>query len=908
MAIYTGVNERNPTHHLSLTHPDLSDPLGFILCDGRGDALDTTLRSDPLPRGALKIYQGSQSYSDMEPPFTPINQRDWSGGRGNLSLDDDATRYADGWRITSDRLGKVLLGGADTYGFGYKTFNVFTPQFALDDGGSYGPLTYNWLAINTDYAVKFTVGSSGYTPTKIYFCVRQLYDTPNDLTIYIKSDSSGDPGTVLATSTISSGELKNNEAYHWYPVTVAPGALSASTDYWIHFSSSVTGAGARYEILTCYWIETPRRAKTYNGATWDNSNYNAFFRIVPTPTPYKAFFFEHKKALYMVQAFDDGTTPRLWINGYIGVATAGTTTTLTGTGTPFTANEWRHAVCTLYEGTGSNQEVNYSRIASNTTSVLTFADALNVAGGANTIFVISGTQKWTEITGHGLTGPITDVLSTHHIVYFAQGDSVNIRRMRWYNSGGTWTAEYTDDGTNKATYLRTTPRDAGSEFIWKGNRGTPAQVARAQAVDGSGTGAVANLSFGTAITVGDLAERINQLSRYGTDSNLMVMKEGSVYEIRDSASTAAGTSQVPQKLDIDEMVNVRDIRNGKAALHHGVYFFFSVHDTLQRYYSGQIDSVGPDEDEGLPADRRGNVIHLTGFPGRLYAAIDGGGTRLSSVLLYNYRGWHEIYRGYAYTYSGGEVATAPRIRSLFIQSIEGDTVDRLWISIGDDVVWVPISQDPQKFAATGPYFFPYAYEGHLIFSYLYNNLQEVEKFWYSLKLLTKGLGSSCKIGFDYRVNDTDDWTAIYDSDGEEFFDESFSQERVFDWDTQAVASKRLQIRLRLVTYNSALSPTMLSAVVEAITRLPQKRSHTIQFRVADYDHDLKGDNATHTVSSYITNLEAITGSAQPSLIASIDPLIDAKWGFLEQGSIRVVNRIVEQSRVKYVMEGVLVEL
>ena len=60
----------------------------------------------------------------------------------------------------------------------------------------------------------------------------------------------------------------------------------------------------------------------------------------------------------------------------------------------------------------------------------------------------------TEITGHGLTAPVTSVLvTTTGIILFAQGDSVNIRRAKYETSAGVWTATYADDGTNRATFL-----------------------------------------------------------------------------------------------------------------------------------------------------------------------------------------------------------------------------------------------------------------------------------------------------------------------------------------------------------------------------------------------------------------------------------------------------------------------
>jgi hypothetical protein len=67
-----------------------------------------------------------------------------------------------------------------------------------------------------------------------------------------------------------------------------------------------------------------------------------------------------------------------------------------------------------------------------------------------TEYIIVNSNKWTEVGSHGLTADVTDILVVNNICYFAQGDSVNIRRARWYNNSGTATYENADDGTNKA--------------------------------------------------------------------------------------------------------------------------------------------------------------------------------------------------------------------------------------------------------------------------------------------------------------------------------------------------------------------------------------------------------------------------------------------------------------------------
>jgi hypothetical protein len=60
--------------------------------------------------------------------------------------------------------------------------------------------------------------------------------------------------------------------------------------------------------------------------------------------------------------------------------------------------------------------------------------------------VIIAAEKWTELTGHGLTGRITDVEVVDEFVYFAQGDEIAMRTLHAYNSAGTMKIQQSHGG------------------------------------------------------------------------------------------------------------------------------------------------------------------------------------------------------------------------------------------------------------------------------------------------------------------------------------------------------------------------------------------------------------------------------------------------------------------------------
>ena len=324
------------------------------------------------------------------------------------------------------------------------------------------------------------------------------------------------------------------------------------------------------------------------------------------------------------------------------------------------------------------------------------------------------------------------------------------------------------------------------------------------------------------VRVGDPAERITGLERYGDPENLWVLKEGSLWSIENL---------IARQIPLREMESMKSLDTGRAHWVRDVYMMFSMaNGSVEKYFRQNLDDMGPNRDAGLPSDRQGVVVCGLPYPGRDLIAINGKESNYSSVLSNTGSGWHEVYR-------------TPRpgiqIRSMYLQSIPGQSVARLWISQGSDIVWVPISLNPYNDSD-----FRFTHEGHLITSYIHANMQDVRKLWKSIKIFMeqKVSGTNTYVQVDYRMDSDTSWTSVTGT-----FD-SFPSEEI-DLSTSTPPSstgRRIQFRIRLYTKSNTNTPKIRATVIEGIGFIPVKYQYSFaaQLRESDMDIDLDGEEET----------------------------------------------------------------
>jgi hypothetical protein len=424
MAIVVNSTTTYPTHHLKLS--DGTNEVGLIL----------RANNKPDPRAIERRPRANGQ-------FSPFTQSDWSSGRGIKDAQADRSRYADGKRVVTRHSGTVMLGGQETYTTGYRQQEQYMP----------GKLTWRSMSTIYDYAYKFTASATG-NREKIYLWIRRRGTPTGTLTVELCADNAGDPGTVLKSATKTTSDITDTVSQLVEFLFSSVQAVTATTNYWVRVRSTEAGTSANCWEVGIDSADTNNLTKANLAGTWTAVAYDLYFRIVDDTDQLGGLFFQYKGALYFVTRPSGSAAPKLYVNGDRGIATGThSTTTLQDSSKTWTADEWIGSVLLIFDGTNSEWQTPYRTITDNDTNTLTFSPAFPKAPvSANTTYVILGSNKWTEIASHGLTVLPTSIVSTGDIVYFAQGDTTLMRRMREYLNNVTWTREFAEEG-NYAKFL-----------------------------------------------------------------------------------------------------------------------------------------------------------------------------------------------------------------------------------------------------------------------------------------------------------------------------------------------------------------------------------------------------------------------------------------------------------------------
>lgn len=862
MTIRVGPTEKQPTHHVKLTDRD-GVSVGLILCNDKGEPAPMWNKT-PIERTALKTTSGGGSYADFNYPYSPIVQDDWSGGRGNLNFEADSTRFFDSFRVNTRHNNKVFLGPKEYLSNGYKTIT-----YPSQDNENNNLSTYDLpeFTIDATYGNEvFSISTIAATVTRIWVHIRKKGNPTGDIDFTLTKLA---PGlTVLDTVTITNSQV--DHVGQWIALDVSHGG---GNDISLFADQGTYTATDRFEFLY--------KTKTLPAA----AGFMAY-RFETAAVDDTCIYYEYKGQQYKVLS-TAGAAPTVWMNGDRGVAdsNAGQLTKLIDATKTWTVNAWAGCIVKIVQGTGKAETTQYRTISSNTATELTVSSAWTIQHDTTTEYIILGSNTWRELTGHGLTVPVTSVLVVTYpvaVVYFAQGDSVLIRSHRELQNAGAWVeSEWRAETASYATHLAYQPL---SNKIWRG-----------QNSDGSGyvsvssatpAGYAVDLTFATPITVGFYYDYINGLEVYPNDSGteaLWVYKEELAYVV---TTTATG-------IKLDEMRHLRSRDNGKANLVHNVYSYFSLGNGLQRYYGGSIDSVGPNLDEGLPTDRQGKIAQLLGYPGRIMAIIDGGSSGYSSLLERDGSGWHEVYRA----------PLGERLKAMALQVIPGTTLDRLWLYQGNVSLWLPMSSGAINELEDTNY--RYAHEGAIVLSRMHAGLFDVQKIIKSIKIWSEGLDGTIlgdtdntSMEIDYRLDNETDWTQLT---GAAIYSPVTTISSNF-----GIAGKRIQLRIRMYSRSARVTPILQAAIVEAVLRVNVKYMYNMTFRVMDDEptltpREMDEDSITAASMSALTKLAQIESWADADTegllyMTSNSPLYNGKYVFINPPVIRQIATDPDSTR------------
>ena len=940
---------KQSTHHISLT--DGEKTLGLIICDSKGAADPFNISMAPNQRSSLRTKSGTTKYEDLEEPWSATAQDDWSGGRALEDYEADTTRFFDSKRCQS-AFKQLYCAPLEYYAKGLKDAISNYP----------GSVTWKMIESFNAYATSFTL-TDPMNAGQLYILLRRRGNPESGLAVSLRMDDNGIPGTIITQHEYTTDEI-TDVVSEFRKFTFSERTLTAGT-YWVMVSAE------RGELSNCWQIGLKEVAesssKIYKGKWSIFYDFDLYYRITAADSGRTARFFTYKQLTFALTQLPTGS-PKLYINGDIGQCTEDTDlSTLTDTGKEWAEDQWKGCRVGIIQGKGIAETVSVWRtIVSNDATTLTLDEPFQIEHDETTTYVITDCDSYYEIPAetHGLTAYVTDICVVNDIIYFAQGDSTPIRKMKWRK--GIWSSiddecalfirpvkdpdeeeeeepeeEEPIEPTivpNCAMYLQTV-RDTSGIVLWRGqNDDSNHQISISQTAvtdwleedivladlteaiaagnedvysDGVDFGKADDVAVMYKITCGEItgdalptfqvtvqtsednniwedvksilvqaSEGIYYMScassrRYrrvhvtitaGTGSSLATLKVETcanskfigTHTFNDSYGKITGLCEYPQMMNsqyktlwinregmihsissegavdvinLEELSTVMEEWNGKTSMVHNVYYYFRwMRGGIQRYYNQQVDATGPDRDTGLPEERQGAIADLLAYPGRYFTAVDAGAEGISSVLLNNNSGWHEIYRAP----NAGE-----RITALGFQAISGTRPDRLWMSVGDDIVWLVMPSNTLK--AYYDKEAEYTHESVLVSSWMSIGMVDVIKQWGSMNIMAEHLEpGGVYIEADYQIDQDPTWYPM-----SEHYETSPDQEVKFKAKF-GVSAKRLRYRLRLQTNDKSKTPFVKAVVLKTVIKIGTKYSYGMSCRNVENDVNLRGEVETMT--------------------------------------------------------------
>ena len=914
-------NKQSVSDIFTLTNVVTRQSVALIPSDSAGNFSWTGITKAPIIRNAMQTSTTSGEWSDLEYPYMAIPQEDWTGGRANLRFSSDKSRFFDSRRAQTAFNSCIYNAPLEHYSDFYGSIKAVTNCPAS--------ITWKKIASNNSYLIRRIEITNTANYGKLYIHLRRRGTPVSGLTVQLLT-SMDENATVIGGHTYTTEEITDITAE--FPKFTFE-QTEIGDDIYLKVFSENSDTENYWEVgCTNVLGETQH---SYTGDEWNPVQFDLLFRLDSVDHDdirYKFFMYEQ---VMFVLFQDDEDAVHLCINGHIGQATSGDHYSITIENAGWETDQFAGAkIGLVYRNGIEGENTVWKTIESNTADTITISadepdwDVIPVEG---TTFIITDTPYWFEITGHNLADKrVTDIHVIRGVVYIAQGDYEDVKKMRWHNGSyefQTLTGVY-------ATFLHSV-RDTSAMMLYRGRNDDEyhlrsversvlldwetsstelANVTTAVTTDG-GVVNTPSVDFGMCdidcklyeITVGTFSSdknqgyavimlqqsednhnfedvqsitvnsdgkhyiaahcqyryrrlqitvtgtngtinnvvcattqtprfvdrvvlkdnygKITKLFEYGSEQekSLWVFQEGMVSSINKTGTY--GATYHLDRINLDELSVTTDEWNGSATWTSDVYLLWSWLNGLQRYYNTQLEGKGPDHDEGMPDDMRGRVTAIVSYPGSFFIAIDGQ-DGYSSVMMYNGAGWHNLYKAP----NKGE-----RIWDIAFQPIYGDRPDRLWVQVGENIIWLAM---PSKilYALKDPNA-EYTHESVVVSAWITGGMAEVDKLWQSMSIMADYIdGTTCWIEADYQLDDEETWHPIRN-----LYVKSPQQEEDFAGDDESVNGKKLRYRLRLQTTDIHKTPKVNVVLVKAVGRVDIKYSYGFHFRNIKYKADLTGE-------------------------------------------------------------------
>ena len=444
-------NEKQGISHVfTLTNVTTNESVAMIPSDSEGNFSYSGITKAPLTRNAMQTTQSSGEWSDLEYPWQAIQQEDWGGGRGNLRFSTDKSRFYDSRRAQTAFNSCIYNAPLEYYSRGLGR-----------EVSTNWPGSLYWEKVSGDkkfIAVRFTCDETT-SAGEVYIHLRRRGTPEQMLTVELCEDVGG--SIVLASRKWSTEAITDTLAefkkFRFDTIT-----LTGGKKYYVRVSSKGATSTDYWEVGCSKNSKLQTRISS-DGETFRDAPFELYYRVAAPQNDYRSKFFNYEQLQFMLWWSGTNSTPSIRVNGDIGEADSATSSTITDSSKSWTANQWKDATLGLLYKTGAKENVLcWHKIVSNTSTTITIDGTFPVTP-TNCIFIIKDTPYWHEITGHGLTSHVTDVHVVRGVVYFAQGDYTNARKMRW-NNGDFEFAEITNV---KATFLQSV-RDVNGMMLYRG--------------------------------------------------------------------------------------------------------------------------------------------------------------------------------------------------------------------------------------------------------------------------------------------------------------------------------------------------------------------------------------------------------------------------------------------------------
>lgn len=786
----------------------LSDGLQTWAFNIRGDPPE--LDEQPISPTSHIFGTSGKAYGSWEPGFSHIGQSTWVGGRGQAEFKRDETRFFDShnlWTFTPEH-----LHPAPQWRFS-EPLDVVSENYMPSAQRAVVGANVRWQPLLNQvwYARQFTC-KANVTVTHGQLWVRKVGTPAGNLTMAIYSNSSGVPGSASDTDTLTATDF-DDELATLAEFDDLDASLTATTVYHIVVYSSANdddlnhweigygtgGAANLYDV------------STNQGSSWSSEGtVQLFFRLTGARWKGRWMMFDMEGGLYALSSRDDDTTSVLYINGDRGLCTSASVTVLTSSGKSWTTDQWAGAWVKITKGPGIGE---YRQIASNTATALTVSPAFQTTPTTATEYVIYATDYWTAVVP--ATDDIDDkavdlaVFNNSVLICYSSivGSSVSLR-VKW-NSGAANHLGDDEAADSLADVLVVDYDRVDGPVVWRAENITGV-------VNRTDLAAWAtDLTFGTDINAGDTSTIVTNLVSY--NGAVHVFKENELGLLRNDR-------YVPSNIGLSAMT---ERTNGIAAAVWNLQLYFNWSYSLEQLLGTNLDDIGPWLNAGLPEARRGHVAALEPVTTVMFAAMDAGADRTSSVLAWNRFGYGEVFRSWA---------VGRRIQSLKYQPCPG-TQDRLWISVEGELV-VQEYPDESLNMLNDPDML-YQHEAVLEGSTIDMDAATIRKLFDSLALTSRNLGGGISVRAQYQVDDEIGdtlWTDIG-----EFLNSDYEELGIWEG-----GRRRLRVRLILRTGTAATPPVVLSWVVKAFARTPVKyqwaarvltKGLTVNDRIIDHDPD-----------------------------------------------------------------------